>query len=125
MSSIFFILLFVASFACGPGPIPWFYVSEIFPAHAKASASSLAVMSCWIAGAIVGIAYLPINVSLSLFLQQHKIFHFQNILGHYSFLVFSISILWFIFFTYKFVPETKGKTVAEIEKELGLDVYKY
>jgi SP family facilitated glucose transporter-like MFS transporter 1 len=108
-SSIIFVLLFVASFASGPGPIPWFYVSEIFPAHAKASASSLTVMTCWIAGAVVGIAYLPIN----------------NILGHYSFLVFSVSLLWFIFFTYKFVPETKGKTVADIERELGLDCLKH
>jgi SP family facilitated glucose transporter-like MFS transporter 1 len=107
--SIVFVLFFVASFASGPGPIPWFYVSEIFPAHAKASAASVAVMTCWIAGALVGIAFLPIN----------------NILGHYSFLIFSCFLLWFIFFTYKFVPETKGKTVAEVEKELGLDTFKH
>lgn len=53
----------------------------------------------------------------------HKII-LQNILGHYSFLVFTAFIAWFMFFTYKYVPETKGKTVAEIEQEMGLDLIK-
>uniref|UniRef100_A0AC34GWN2 Major facilitator superfamily (MFS) profile domain-containing protein n=1 Tax=Panagrolaimus sp. ES5 TaxID=591445 RepID=A0AC34GWN2_9BILA len=68
-------------------------------------------------GGLCGMFFSTIMIVISMTL--------SNILGHYSFLVFSCTLLWFIFFTYKFVPETKGKTVAEVEKELGLDTYKY
>uniref|UniRef100_A0AC34RMF6 Major facilitator superfamily (MFS) profile domain-containing protein n=1 Tax=Panagrolaimus sp. JU765 TaxID=591449 RepID=A0AC34RMF6_9BILA len=108
IGAVLFVFTYIISFATGPGPIPWFFVSEIFPPHAKSSAQSVAVMSCWIAGSIVGIAFLPIN----------------NILGHYSFLIFTAFLGWFIFFTFKHVPETKGKTIEEVERDMGLDIIK-
>uniref|UniRef100_A0A7E4VSJ9 MFS domain-containing protein n=1 Tax=Panagrellus redivivus TaxID=6233 RepID=A0A7E4VSJ9_PANRE len=103
-SSVAWVLLFVVFFAMGPGPIPWFFCNEIFPAHAKGTAASVAVMCNWIAGGVVGIFFLPMT----------------NILGHYSFLVFTVTLLWFIFFMYKYLPETKGKTVQEVEQEMGI-----
>ncbi|KAE9549613.1 hypothetical protein FO519_007172 [Halicephalobus sp. NKZ332] len=108
IGACFFVFTYIISFATGPGPIPWFYVSEIFPPHAKSSAQSITVICCWIGGSIVGMSFLPIN----------------NILGHYTFLIFTGFIGWFMFFTYKYVPETKGRTVAEIEREMGLDSIK-
>uniref|UniRef100_A0A914E3Z7 Major facilitator superfamily (MFS) profile domain-containing protein n=1 Tax=Acrobeloides nanus TaxID=290746 RepID=A0A914E3Z7_9BILA len=101
--SILFVLTFVISFATGPGSIPWFFVSEIFPSSARGSANSIAVMANWTANFIVGVSFLPIN----------------NLLGQYTFLVFVSLLAFFIFFTYKFVPETKGKTVDEINRELS------
>ncbi|KAJ1354425.1 udp-glycosyltransferase [Parelaphostrongylus tenuis] len=96
--AIVFVLLFVISFATGPGSIPWFFVSEIFASSARGNANSIAVMVNWTANLIVGLTFLSLN----------------NALSQYSFLVFTGFLSFFIFFTYRFVPETKGKTVEEI-----------
>ncbi|PAV63941.1 hypothetical protein WR25_18774 [Diploscapter pachys] len=97
-SAIVFVLLFVISFATGPGAIPWFYVSEIFASSARGNANSIAICVNWLANFLVGLAFLPI----------------KNIIEQYSFLVFTGFLTYFIFFTRKFAPETKGKTVEEI-----------
>ncbi|VDL69852.1 unnamed protein product [Nippostrongylus brasiliensis] len=96
--AIVFVLLFVISFATGPGSIPWFFVSEIFASSARGNANSIAVMVNWTANLIVGLTFLTLN----------------NALAQYSFLVFTGFLSFFIFFTWRFVPETKGKTVEEI-----------
>lgn len=76
-SAIGFVILFVVGFAVGPGnlinfktrnesvpgPIPWFFVSEIFPSSAVGNATSIACMVNWTANLLVGLLFLPINVS--------------------------------------------------------------
>uniref|UniRef100_A0AC35TPW5 MFS domain-containing protein n=1 Tax=Rhabditophanes sp. KR3021 TaxID=114890 RepID=A0AC35TPW5_9BILA len=101
-ASIAFVLLFVVSFATGPGSIPWFFVSEIFTSSARGTASSIACMVNWTAAFLVGLLFPT----------------FQRILGQYTFLIFVGFLGFFIFYTYKFVPETKGKSVDQIKKEL-------
>ncbi|KAI1711917.1 sugar transporter domain-containing protein [Ditylenchus destructor] len=102
-ASIVFVLLFVVSFATGPGSIPWFFVSELFPSNARGNANSIAVAANWLANGAVGISFLPLN----------------NMLGKFTFLVFVGFLSFFILFTYKFVPETKGKTVEQINQEMN------
>uniref|UniRef100_A0A914UIY0 Major facilitator superfamily (MFS) profile domain-containing protein n=1 Tax=Plectus sambesii TaxID=2011161 RepID=A0A914UIY0_9BILA len=96
--AIFFVLTFVVSFATGPGSIPWFYVSEIFASGSRGNANSIAVMVNWTANFVVSVSFLPLN----------------NAVGQFSFLlfVFFLTLCWL--FTFKFVPETKGRTVEEI-----------
>uniref|UniRef100_A0A0K0ENM9 MFS domain-containing protein n=1 Tax=Strongyloides stercoralis TaxID=6248 RepID=A0A0K0ENM9_STRER len=101
--AIAFVLLFVISFATGPGGIPWFFVSEIFSSSARASASSISCLVNWFASFLVGVSFKVV----------------ESILGTYTFLVFTICLGFFIFFTYKYVPETKGKTVDEIKVEMN------
>ncbi|CAJ0581254.1 unnamed protein product, partial [Mesorhabditis spiculigera] len=96
--AIGFVLLFVIGFATGPGSIPWFFVSEIFGSGARGPASSVAAMVNWTANFLVGLFFLPLT----------------QMLGQYAFLIFSGFLVLFIFFTWKYVPETKGKTVEEI-----------
>lgn len=96
--AIVFVLFFVISFATGPGSIPWFFVSEIFASSARGNANSIAVMVNWTANLIVGLTFLTLN----------------NALAQYSFLVFTGFLTLFILFTWRFVPETKGRTVEEI-----------
>jgi SP family facilitated glucose transporter-like MFS transporter 1 len=101
-ASIIFVILFVIFFATGPGSIPWFFVSEIFPSGARGSANSIACLTNWGANFLVGTFFLPVN----------------NILGKNTFLVFATFLAFFIFFTWKYVPETKGKTIDEISEDL-------
>ena len=58
------LLLFVASFAIGLGPIPFLLVSELVPAEAVAATSSIALLSSWIAGFIVALGFLPLRDAL-------------------------------------------------------------
>jgi len=85
-------------FASGPGSIPWFLVAELFGAGARGLATSISVATNWAANFVVSLAFLPL----------------KEIMGGYVFLIFTVLLMIFWLFTYKCVPETKGKSVEEI-----------
>ncbi|KFD64869.1 hypothetical protein M514_01684 [Trichuris suis] len=103
---IIFVILFVVAFATGPGAIPWFFVSELFMQNARGHATSVAVPVNWGAAFIVGWAFPPM----------------QNAIGEYSFLVFAGFLTFFWLFTYKFVPETKNRSVEDVVEGLKRSV---
>ncbi|VDL69847.1 unnamed protein product [Nippostrongylus brasiliensis] len=96
------VLLYVVSFASGTGSIPWFFVSEIFHSNSRANANSIAITTNWSANIVVSMAFLPLN----------------NAIKQYSILVFTVCLTASLVFTWKYVPETKGRTVDEITEEL-------
>ena len=97
---LIFILGFVACFASSLGPIPWVMISEIFPTKTRGIAMSLCVMVLWI-GAMLISQFTPVLL---------------NDLGpSYTFWLFMINAIFLLVFTYKIIPETKGKTLEEIE----------
>lgn len=100
--AIAFVLLYVISFATGAGSIPWFFVSEIFHSHARGNANAIATMTNWGANVIVSLIFLPLN----------------NAIKQYSILVFTVCVTLALIFVWKYVPETKGKTIDEITAEL-------
>lgn len=63
--AILFVFVFVVMFATGPGSIPWFMVSELFTQSARPAATSLAVCVNWTANFMVGLGFLPLQVSIS------------------------------------------------------------
>jgi len=89
---------FVVFFAVGPGSIPWMITAELFSQGPRPAAMSIAVLVNWFCNFIVGIAFLPM----------------KNALNDYTFLPFSVLLALFWAFTFKRVPETKGKTFEEI-----------
>jgi len=94
------ILTFIAFFAFSMGPIPWIFISEVFPNKIRGRAVSIATMALWISNFIV-VQNFPWMVAK---------------IGGGSFYVFALVC----FFTFLFVsfnmPETKGKTLEEIEE---------
>uniref|UniRef100_A0A2R5LM20 Putative sugar transporter n=1 Tax=Ornithodoros turicata TaxID=34597 RepID=A0A2R5LM20_9ACAR len=96
--SIVAVIGFVVMFATGPGSIPWFLVGELFGQGARPLATSIAVGVNWSANFVVGLAFLPLT----------------SVMGHYTFLVFTILLCVFWFLTYRYVPETKNKSIEEI-----------
>ncbi|KAL3080562.1 hypothetical protein niasHS_013756 [Heterodera schachtii] len=100
--SILFVLLFVISAAIGPGSIPWFFVNEIFPLNARGNANSIAVLSNWGSNAIVGFFFPMLN----------------SVLDEYVFFVFTALSVLFIAFAAKFMPETKNKSLEDIQAEI-------
>jgi len=97
-------LFFVTSFAIGLGPIPWLIVAELFDAKYVATAMSLACIVNWTCNFIVGLSF-P-------FCQQY--------LGPYSFAPFCLILICCLVFIYIYLPETHGKSVEEIYRQVAI-----
>lgn len=97
--SVFSLIFYIVFFAVGPGPVPWLLLPELFPHSARNSAVAIAVAVNWIVNFGVSWAFQPL----------------VNMIGAYVFLIFLLITCLFILYVQKFVPETKGKTVAQIQ----------
>lgn len=95
-----FILLFIACFAFSYGPVIWVLLSEIFPATVRGTAMSIATLSVWIGTAFVG---------------QITPWLLENLQPHGTFWFFMVCTLPAIYMAVWVMPETKGKTLEEIE----------
>uniref|UniRef100_A0AC34QCE6 Major facilitator superfamily (MFS) profile domain-containing protein n=1 Tax=Panagrolaimus sp. JU765 TaxID=591449 RepID=A0AC34QCE6_9BILA len=100
--SIALVVMFVVSFAIGPGSIPFFYVSEVFGSNARASASALATATNWTCNFIIGLGFPPI----------------QKLIGEYVFLIFSGCLIVAIIVIIMWLPETKGKSIEEVQENM-------
>ncbi len=94
------ILVFIAAFAMAMGPMPWIIISEIFPARIRGRAASVGIFTLWIAIYIVAqtFPWLKSNAGLT------------NTYFIYS----GCSLISFLF-VLLVLPETKGKTLEQIE----------
>jgi MFS transporter, SP family, arabinose:H+ symporter len=97
---LFFILGFIASFASSLGPIPWVIISEIFPTKTRGIAMSFATLTLWI-GVVLVTQLTPVLL--------------DTLGGAGTFWIFACNGIFLLIFTYKMIPETKGKTLEEIE----------
>ncbi len=109
--SLIGILLFIASFAMSMGPIVWVLLSEIFPNKIRSVAMSIAVAAQWLANYFVSQTF-PIVVESDANKLQIDGGVWNNALPYF---LFSFFIVIIIFFVWKFIPETKGKTLEEME----------
>ncbi len=95
------LMLYVASFAIGLGPVFWLLISEIYPLRIRGLAMSIASEANWGSNLIIALTFL----TLVQLLGRAETFWFYGILA---------IIAWV--FAFLFVPETKGKTLEEIEE---------
>ncbi|CAN1284047.1 Sugar transporter ERD6-like 16 [Linum perenne] len=99
----FFFKVYISAFSIGMGAVPWVIMSEIFPINMKGVGGSLVVLVNWLGAWAVSFTF--------------------NFLMSWSssgtfFLYSGFSILT-ILFVAKFVPETKGKTLEEIQESIN------
>ena len=106
------ILIFIGSFAMSMGPVVWVILSEIFPNKIRSAAMSIAVAGQWLANYFVSQTF-PIMVDSNANKLQIDGGIWNNSLPYF---VFSFFIIIIILFVWKFIPETKGKTLEEMEK---------
>lgn len=105
-----FICLFIASHAIGQGAIIWVFISEIFPTKVRASGQSFGTGVHWVFAAII-------TLITPFFLDSENGVFKDNPWPIFAFFAsFMVLQLLFVIFM---MPETKGKTLEQIENELS------
>lgn len=98
--TLVFIILFTASFMMSWGPICWVYISELFPNKIRGQAVAVAVAAQWAANYLISSTY-PGMMDLS---------------SAFTYGFYGAMAILSALFVWKMVPETKGKSLEEIEK---------
>jgi len=95
---------YAMAFSLGWGPVPLLFMSEVLPARARGTASGVATLVNW------GLAFLVTKFFSSL----------QDAVGlDGSFWLFGIACLLAVVFVFRHVPETKGRSLEDIEQSFA------
>jgi SP family xylose:H+ symportor-like MFS transporter len=106
LAALIFMLTYTAAFAMSWGPVTWVLLAEIFPNSIR-GAMSIAVAAQWIANWVISYTFPILNDNQWLTQQFNHGF---------SYWIYGIMGILAALFMWKFVPETKGKTLEEMEK---------
>lgn len=98
---VIFIVSFIAFFAFSQGAVIWVFLAEIFPNKVRAKGQALGSFAHWIMNAMIGLLF-PVVLS--------------KFGGGNVFMFFAVMMIPFFFFVWKIMPETKGKSLEELEK---------
>jgi SP family xylose:H+ symportor-like MFS transporter len=106
LAALVFMLFYVASFAISWGPVTWVLLSEIFPNRIRGRAMAVAVAAQWVSNYLVSWTFPILDKSSFL----NNLFHHG-----FSYWIYGIMGLLAAWFVWKLVPETKGKTLEQME----------
>ncbi|HWH69561.1 MAG TPA: sugar porter family MFS transporter, partial [Candidatus Sulfotelmatobacter sp.] len=110
-SMLLFIILYVVCFGLSVGPVTWVILSEIYPTAIRGRALGLATFFLWLADYVVTQSFPMLDAKESWFVQQ---FHHA-----FPFYVYAVFCLALILVLWRLVPETKGRSLEEIERGWG------
>ncbi len=102
-----FILGYIACFALSLGPVVWVVMSEIFPTRIRGRAMGIATLLLWAANYVVSQTFPVLNEDPWLIDLFHHAFPFW---------LYALFCMATVTFVALFVPETKGRTLEEIEQ---------
>lgn len=95
-----YLLIYIAFFAFSQGAVIWVFISEIFPNQVRAKGQTLGSFTHWIMAAVIAFTF-PYLAS--------------RIGGGHIFLFFCVMMVLQLVFVLRWMPETKGRTLEEIE----------
>lgn len=107
MSSLICMLVYTAGFAMSWGPVCWVLLSEIFPNSIRSTVMSIAVAGQWVANFLVSWTFPMLDKN------QYLTETFNHGVAYW---IYGVMGLLAALFIWKFVPETKGKTLEQMEK---------
>ncbi len=100
MATLVFIIIYTASFMMSWGPICWVLIAEIFPNKIRGQAVAIAVAAQWMANYLISSTYPPM----------------MTFSGGMTYGIYGLMAVLSAIFVWKMVPETKGKSLEEMEK---------
>ena len=100
-----FLFIYIAFFAFSQGAVIWVFISEIFPNQVRAKGQTLGSTTHWIMAAIIAFSF-P--------------YFAEKVGGGTTFLFFCLMMCIQLIFVWKIMPETKGKSLEQIEHTLVL-----
>lgn len=99
------LLCFIAFFAFSQGAVIWVFIAEIFPNQVRAKGQTLGSVTHWVMAALITFIFPALSEKLG---------------GGISFLFFTVMMVLQLVFVWKMMPETKGKSLEQIETSLVL-----
>lgn len=101
MGILIYIIGFIASFAFSQGAVIWVFLAEVFPNKVRSQGQALGSFVHWIMNALIAWTF-PIMLS--------------GMGGGAVFMFFAVMMIPFFIFVWKVMPETKGRSLEELEK---------
>ena len=97
------VFVFIASHAVGQGAVIWVFISEIFPNQVRSYGNALGSGTHWVFAALIAATFPYVTSTLG---------------GGFTFAIFALIMVFQFIFVWKFMPETKNKSLEELEKLL-------
>lgn len=100
-----FLFIYIAFFAFSQGAVIWVFIAEIFPNQVRAKGQTLGSATHWIMAALIAFSFPYLAEKAG---------------GGNTFLFFCIMMFFQLLFVWRIMPETKGKSLEQIEHNLVL-----
>jgi len=97
------LFVFIASHAIGQGAVIWVFITEIFPNEVRSYGNSFGCGTHWVFAALIAGTFPYVAGSLG---------------GGPTFAIFAVMMVFQLLFVWKMMPETKGKSLEELEEIL-------
>jgi sugar porter (SP) family MFS transporter len=104
-SIVVYLLVYIAFFAFSQGAVIWVFISEIFPNQVRAKGQTLGSFTHWVLAALIAFSFPTLTEKLG---------------GGHTFLFFALMMVLQLIFVWRVMPETKGKSLEQIERTLVL-----
>lgn len=95
-----YLMIYIAFFAFSQGAVIWVFISEIFPNEVRAKGQTLGSFTHWIMAALIAFSFPYFAEQLG---------------GGTTFMFFSVMMVLQLVFVWRMMPETKGKSLEQIE----------
>jgi MFS transporter, SP family, arabinose:H+ symporter len=102
---IWLLMAYIAFFAVSQGAVIWVFLSEIFPNQVRAKGQSLGSFTHWFMATVITFLFPAVRT---------------NIPGEYIFMFFAGMMVLQLLFVWKMMPETKGKSLENMEQTLTM-----
>lgn len=100
-----YLMIYIAFFAFSQGAVIWVFISEIFPNEVRAKGQTLGSLTHWVVAAIITFFFPALTEFLG---------------GGNTFMLFAAFMVLQLLFVLKMMPETKGKSLENIDNTINL-----
>ena len=108
----FFLALFIAAHAIGQGAVIWVFISEIFPNNIRALGQSFGASTHWVFAALITLIS-PVFIDAKNGILKDN--------PYPIFIFFAFMMVLQLVWVLTKVPETKGKSLEQIQEQLGIE----